>query len=182
MGEATGAERDGATPVAAVPTGADRDRAIDELQDRISATCGSLNRLHGELVDEVAEALRLNLWQQSGIASPEHWVKWRTGLSHAHAREIVRLARRIHELPVCAAELRDGRASLDQLDVVARHVPAGYEAQVAELVPVSMVSQLERLLSKLPFDDSRDEREDAPLPPVPAAEVRTGHDEHGRFT
>ena len=85
-----------------VPLGVARDRAIDALQDRIAATCGALNRLHGELVDEIAEALRLDLWRQAGIASPEHWVKWRTGVSHAHACELVRLARRVDELPVCA--------------------------------------------------------------------------------
>ncbi len=165
-----------------VPLGRARDRAIDGLQERIAATCGALNRLHGELVDEIAEALRLNLWQQGGICSPEHWVKWRTGVSHGHAKELVRLARRVGELPVCAAELRAGRASLDQLDVVARHVPAAFEAQVGELVSTAMVGQLQRVLSKLPYDDSGAERADEPLPAPPAAEVRTGHDEHGRFT
>ena len=137
-----------------VPLGVARDRAIDALQDRMSDTCGALNRLHGELVDEIAEALRLNLWQQGGIASPEHWVKWRTGVSHGHAKELVRLARRVGELPVCAGELRAGRASLDQLDVVARHVPAEFEAQVGDLVSTAMVSQLQRVLSKLPYDDT----------------------------
>ena len=129
-----------------------------------SATCGALNRLHGELVDEIAEALHTEAWRQAGIASPEHWVKWRTGVSHAHACELVRLAHRIHQLPVCAAELREGRASLDQLDVVARHVPAKYEAQVAELASTAMVSQLKRVLSKLPYDDAG-EREDAAASP-----------------
>ena len=142
-----------------VPLGAARDRAIDRLQARMSTTCGTLNRVHGELVDEIAEALRLDLWQQGGINSPEHWVKWQTGVSHAHAKELVRLARRIDELPVCASELRSGRASLDQLDVVARHVPAAYDAQIAGLVSNAMVSQLQRVLPKLPYDNTGDERD-----------------------
>ncbi len=152
------------------------DIAGTALDERVAATCGALNRLFGELVDQIAELLADNLWQIGGIRSPEHWVQWRTGLSGNHAAELVRIARRSTALPQCTAALRDGTMSLDQLDVVARNVPDRYDADVVDIAQMSTVAQLNRALSKMPFTDEPDTP-----PPPPVDEVRTSTDRHGRY-
>ncbi len=43
------------------------DIAGTALDERVAATCGALNRLFGELVDQIAELLADNLWQIGGI-------------------------------------------------------------------------------------------------------------------
>ena len=152
------------------------DIAGTALDERVAATCGALNRLFGELVDQIAELLADNLWQIGGIRSPEHWVQWRTGLSGNHAAELVRIARRSAGLPHCTAALRDGTMSLDQLDVVARNVPDRYDADVVDIAQMSTVAQLNRALSKMPFTDEPDT-----APPPSIDEVRTTTDRHGRY-
>ena len=115
------------------------DIAGTALDERVAATCGALNRLYIELVDEIAELLRDNLWEIRGIRSPEHWVQWRTGLSGTHAAELVRVAKPVDGLPLCTQALRDGTMSIDQLDVVARNVPERYDADVVDIAQMSTV-------------------------------------------
>ena len=149
-----------ALAIAASPVDDRHERAGSELDARVAEICGALNRLFGELVDQVAEALRANLWQVDGIRSPAHWVQWRTGLSAVHAAELVRVARRADGLPACTEALREGVMSLDQLDAVARTVPDPYDGDVVDIARSSTVSQLNRVLSRMSFVD-RDEHADA---------------------
>ena len=84
------------------------ETVVDDLQERIAGLCGQLNVLHAQLVDTVVEALDGRLWEQWGIRSPEHWLAWQTGMSPAHARQIVAAARRRRELPMTFAAFADG--------------------------------------------------------------------------
>jgi hypothetical protein len=94
------------------------------LQTRIADLCGHLNVLHAQLVQTVVEALDGDLWMQSGIKSVEHWLAWQTGLSPAHAKQLVDTARRASELPVTFAAFADGELSVDQVAMVAKHTPS----------------------------------------------------------
>ena len=47
----------------------------------------------------------------SGWKSCAHWLSWRTGLSPGVARERVRVARRLADLPLTSAQMKRGRLS-----------------------------------------------------------------------
>jgi hypothetical protein len=118
------------------------------LQTRIADLCGHLNVLHAQLAHTVVEALEGDLWMQSGIKSVEHWLAWQTGLSPAHAKQLVDTARRASELPVTFAAFADGELSVDQVAMIAKHTPAHNDAEVCQLAKSATVNQLRSVMSR----------------------------------
>ena len=112
------------------------EAAAVRLQTRMADLCGHLNVLHAQLVQTVVEAIDGDLWMQSGIKSVEHWLAWQTGLSPAHAKQLVDTARRCAELPVTFAAFADGELSVDQV------------AEVCQLAKSATVNQLRTVMSR----------------------------------
>ncbi len=135
-----------------VPNG--RERAIDALEAETSRLAGVINAAEGQLVRLVARALSEELWAQGGIVSPTQWLTWRLGCSTGHARRLLRLARRAGELPATVDALVSGRMSLDQAEVIARHVPGDHEVAAVELAEHATVPQLDRVLRHYDYGDT----------------------------
>ncbi|GAA2472180.1 HNH endonuclease signature motif containing protein [Terrabacter carboxydivorans] len=174
---------------------------IEQDWDLVASLAADLHDAHARLVDFVAAVLADGSWQAAGLRSPEHWLMLRAGLSRAQAAAVILVGRRAEELPATAAALREGRISLDQAAVVARHTPAEFDATVAEFAEHATVTQLQRSVSRYDFTlqpDSVDEKGDV-LPgevlpdeqdgdvksrqtePVQPAHLSMGLDADGRF-
>ncbi|HWI05493.1 MAG TPA: DUF222 domain-containing protein, partial [Acidimicrobiales bacterium] len=125
-----------------------REPESTELMAEIAATCGVLNATTGRLVSLLARVLESGCWQVAGIHSPTQWVAWQCGVSPARARSLVAMARRRDELAETSAAHEAGELCADQVAVIARHAPAGVDAQVAELARASTVTQLRRVLDQ----------------------------------
>lgn len=124
---------------------------IDGLEGRLAGVCGVLNVAHASLVDLVAESLDRGVWQQHGIRSAQHWVSWKTGLSAGRAKQIG-MARRKGELPVTFTAMANGELSVDQVHVVAAHVPSEFDAQACGLAKEAMVIPLGSVLRRYVHD------------------------------
>ena len=97
----------------------------------------------------------------------------RAGLSRGQAAAVILLARRARELPATVAALREGRISLDQAAVVARHTPAAFDDAVAAFAQHATVTQLQRSVTRYDFTlqpDSVDDRGRG-LPGEPRAQM-----------
>ncbi len=153
----------------------ERERGVMALEERVAQTCGLLNATTASLVATIAEVLATNAWHGVGIRSAEHWVSWHCGVGSGRARRLVRMARRLGaELPVTKAAFDAGELSEDQVDAVARFVPARNDAEAAELAHNATVSQLTSVLGSYPFQDD----DTVPPKPEPARrEVNFGHGE-----
>ena len=125
-------------------------------RDRVGVLAGQLAQLNSDLVTAVGEVLDAGDWAGDGIASPEHWLTVVAAMSPARAGDVVSVASRRRDFPELMGELAAGRVSLDQLAVVARHVPAEYSDDVSEFVPHTTVRQLRRVLPKYPFAEQHD--------------------------
>ena len=178
------------------PAAVQRDEEQRALWTRTAEVAGRLNRAQGELVDLTAELIDGEHWGDGGFRSPEHYLVVRAGLSPAHARDVVAIAKRRHELPAASEALRDGLLSLDQTAVVAHHAPASHQRSAAEFARHATVPQLRRALSRHAFtaapatpaetaDPSADATADtaatdtAPTDPAPAPGL-PGQDESER--
>ena len=162
------------------PAAVQREEATRVLWARTAEVAGRLNRAQGELVEVAVELIEGEHWGEGGFRSPEHYLVVRAGLSPAHARDVVAIARRRHELPAVSEALRDGLLSLDQTAVVAHHAPASHQRSAAEFARHATVPQLRRALSRHAFaaapatpaetsDPSSDATADnAPTYPAPA--------------
>ena len=118
-----------------------------EIEAALSEVCGQLNAAHARLVALVGEVLASRCWEGAGILTCAQWVAWKTGLSPGRARDVVALAARQGELPATMTAFAAGELAVDQVVVVARHVPTDCEAQAADLARLATVSQLRRSLS-----------------------------------
>ncbi|WP_406831080.1 DUF222 domain-containing protein [Pedococcus sp. KACC 23699] len=118
-----------------------RNRA---LWDRTATVAGRLNRAQAELVDIIDEVMTGRHWGEGGFTSPEHYLVIRAGLSSAHAADIVAVARRRAELTDAATALDAGELSLDQVAVLARHVPASHQRSLTAFAREATVPQLRR--------------------------------------
>jgi hypothetical protein len=114
------------------------------------AWMGQINLATASLVGTIRELLDNEGYVGPGITSIEHWLTWKGGLSHRRAENLVRIARRIDELPACWALFETGRLTEEAMVRIARRVPAGRDAEVASWAPGFLYSQLTRALASCP--------------------------------
>lgn len=108
-----------------------------------------------------------------GFRSFEHWVTVRFGVSAGRAADLVRIARRRHELPATTAAFDRGALSEGHAALIARKVPVEREQQVLETAAAMTVSQLNRALRSLP-DINRDPDRSPGDGPQPERSVTRG--------
>jgi hypothetical protein len=137
---------------------------VNRLHDALGEVAGLWHAVAGQLVSLAATALSHELWSQTDIHTPEQWLALEAGISTGHARQVIALARRADELPVCMAALRAGEISLDHASAIARHVPACADGAVTELAKYATVSQLSRVVRAYAFDPDSGVDPDAKVP------------------
>jgi hypothetical protein len=125
-----------------------------QVEDRLAVLCGQRNALDAELVALTAEVLESGSWQVPGVTSPSHWLVWKAGVSPAHARQVVRLARRRGELPVTFAAFGAGELSADQVTPIVDRAPSHADRELCEMARVMTVPQLRRVVRA--FEAPRD--------------------------
>ena len=167
---------DGVMSTTAAPDGvvARPDQRVDALFGELAELSGQRNAIDGRIVEIVAELDRDGLWGATGARSVAALVAWKLGSSWANATTIAAVAHRLAEFPRCAAGMREGRLSLDQVGVIAGRAADGSDEHYAELASVATVSQL-RTAVKL---EPRPEPEpDAGPDPEPQASITKTADE-----
>ena len=112
------------------------------LFDELSELTGQRNAIDGRIVEIVAEVDRDELCGMTGARSVAALVAWKLGASSANAAAIATVAHRLAQFPVCAAGMREGRLSLDQVGVIAGRAADGSDEHYAQLASVATVSQL----------------------------------------
>ncbi|AOS94519.1 HNH endonuclease signature motif containing protein [Mycobacterium intracellulare subsp. chimaera] len=124
---------------AVVVTASDR---LEVLFGELAELAGQRNAIDGRIVEIVAEIDRDGLWGVTGARSVPALVAWKLGCSSGNAHTISTIAGRLTEFPRCAASMREGRLSADQVGVIAARAGEGSDAHYAELAAVATVSQL----------------------------------------
>ena len=134
---------------------------VEVLFEELAELAGQRNAIDGRIVEIVAELDRGELWGATGARSVAALVAWKLGSSSGNAHTIATVAARLEEFPRCAAGMREGRLSLDQLGVIAARAGEGSDAHYAQLAGVATVNQL-RTAVKL---EPRPEPDSRPQPP-----------------
>jgi hypothetical protein len=123
----------------------------DRVEARVAELMGAMNVATAELVALIADVLENETWcTAGGIKSPEHWVTWQCGVSHAHAESLVKMAHRRAELPKSFALFETGQITEDVMATVARRATPERDAEVAERLPHLLYNQVDRMLRTLP--------------------------------
>ncbi len=88
----------------------------------------------------------------SGFQSCAHWLNWRTGLALGAAREKVRVARALGDLPLLSDAMRRGQLSYSKVRALTRVATPANELRLlgfAECAPASYVERLARAWARV---------------------------------
>ena len=96
-------DRPGSPPVVDVDVDSRRYVAAGDV---FAEAAGVLNAVHGQLLDLVILTLADGHHVGPGLHTPGQYVAWKTGMAKATANRLVRIAKRVDELPCLAAALR----------------------------------------------------------------------------
>ncbi len=114
----------------------------------------------------VGELDRRSGWVDVGVRSCAEWIAWRCALTPRAAREHVRVARSLAELPLTHASFARGELSYAKVRAVTRVATPESEEELLALARVCTASQLERCVRayrRVSTKEAREQREAASL-------------------
>jgi Domain of unknown function (DUF222)/HNH endonuclease len=119
---------------------------LDELESELATLAAHLYAGTCRWLELVGELDRRGGWAAEGSGSCAAWIAWRCGLTPRAAREHVRVARRLRELPGTRAAFAQGEMSFAKVRALTRVATAESEDELLELARVLTAAQLERTL------------------------------------
>ncbi|MCC6223810.1 MAG: DUF222 domain-containing protein [Thermoleophilia bacterium] len=118
--------------------------SLDELEHELASWVAHLSAGMCRWLELVAELDGRGAWADSGLGSCAEWLAWRCALAPRAAREHVRVARRLPELPLIQAAFSRGELSYAKVRALTRVAEPGSEGELLELAFALTAAQLER--------------------------------------
>ena len=115
-----------------------------ELGERIADLAARINIATYEMLTLVADFDRREGWADN-FASCAEWLAWRTGRTVAAARENVRVAHALADLPLTAEAMKSGQLSYTKVRTMTRVATAETEATLLEYAHSTSAARLEQL-------------------------------------
>lgn len=153
---------------------------VGTLEEWVGRVAGARNAADAAAVDLVADVLDDGVWESYGLGSAEAWVGWQFGVTRHRAAVFCTIARRRAELPATIDLFGQGRLSIEQTYLIARHCPTDYENSVAQFALSATIPQLSHTLRDYRFEpETTDEVTDDHPPLTSSASLY--FEEAGRF-
>jgi hypothetical protein len=118
---------------------------LEQLGDEIAVYTAYETAVVYQQLVRLREFDRWEGWS-GGFATCGHWLSWRTGLDRGAARERVRVARALEQLPRLGESLRTGALSYSKVRALTRIATPANEQSLHEFALQSTAAQLERLV------------------------------------
>jgi len=137
--------------------GADEVERLEALEEEIVVLAAHIHAATHRLLTLVAEFDRRRGWEPGGHRSCAHWLAFRTGIDLGAAREKVRAARALVELPETSASMSRGELSFSKVRALSRVATAENERDLLELARGCTTAQLERIVRGFKLGSRQDE-------------------------
>jgi Domain of unknown function (DUF222)/HNH endonuclease len=118
---------------------------LDRLGDEIAELSAHLQAATARLLDLIRQFDARQGWN-TGFRSCAHWLSWRVGLDLGAAREHVRVARALGNLPRLAEALARGEVSYAKVRAVTRVATPRTEAQLLTVALSGTAEHVERIV------------------------------------
>ncbi len=118
---------------------------VRELGERIAELSALLSATEYQLLVLIREFDERYGWR-GGFRSCAHWLNWRTGLAMGSAREKVRVARALGELPLLSQAMRDGELSFSKVRALTRVATRETEESLLGFARAGTAAHVERLV------------------------------------
>src|SRR5262249_47852438 len=127
------------------------DGELEQLGERIAEQAAHLDAAMHRLLADLREFDSRGGWYRQGALSCAHWLSWRVGWALSTAREHVRVAGKLGELPTIDDALRRGEISYSKVRAMVRVATPANELLLLEYARLMPASQLEMLCRKYGF-------------------------------
>ena len=117
-----------------------------DLAAEITTLAGHLNAANARFLALLGEFDRRRGWAEWGVKSCAHWLNWKCGMSLGAAREKVRVARALAELPGIAAAMADGRVSYFKARELTRVADAANESYLLNIALCGTATHVEDIV------------------------------------
>jgi hypothetical protein len=119
------------------------EMSVRDLEEEVATLAAHLNASTCRWLELVGELERRGEWYDCTCAE---WLAWRCALLPRTAREHVRVARALQELPLMRAAFARGELSYSKVRTLTRVADADSEEELLDLAGAATASQLERLV------------------------------------
>ena len=117
---------------------------MEQLADRIAELSARIQAATYELLVLIHQFDQRDGW--SGFTSCAHWLSWRIGLAPGAAREKVRVARALADLPLLSDALRRGRISYSKVRAVTRVATPETEQTLLDVALAGTAAHVEQVV------------------------------------
>jgi hypothetical protein len=124
----------------------DFEESNDQIADKITTLAGQINAANYRFLKLIAEFDRRNAWAGFGIRSCAHWLSWKCGLDMNTAREKVRVARALENLPIINAAFEKGELSFSKVRAMTRAATDINESYLLMIAEYGTTQQMETLV------------------------------------
>ncbi len=123
-----------------------RPRSLGELESEIRELGAHIAAATCRWLMLIAEFDERRGWAADGIKSCAHWLSWRCSIGLGTAREHVRVAARLRELPLVREASSRGQLSFCKVRAITRIATAETESELLELARHATGAQLEKVV------------------------------------
>ena len=121
------------------------DDDLARLGDRIAELAAGINAAEAQMMALIADFDRRGGWKDD-FGSCAEWLAWRIGIKIGPARERVRAARALENLPQTAGALRAGSISYAKVRALTRVATPESEAELLEFARAGSAANLEQMV------------------------------------
>jgi hypothetical protein len=122
------------------------DQRAEVLADEITELYSLITAATYDFLVKVREFDEEELWAGPGLMSCAHWLNWKCGIGMNAAREKVRVARALKDLPKISAAFRAGKVSYSKVRAMTRVANAESEDYLLNIALHGTASMLETLV------------------------------------
>ena len=122
------------------------NKCPEALAAEITTLAGHLNAAQYRFLKLLDEFEREQGWAGPGVRSLAHWLSWKCGLGELVAREKVRVARALRELPMIDASFERGQISYSKVRAMTRAATPENESQLLNIARHGTAEHIERLV------------------------------------
>jgi hypothetical protein len=118
---------------------------IDAMADDIAVLAAHIDAATRELLAQIRAFDQADGWHRQNALSCAHWLSWRIGMGLGAAREKVRVAHRLGQLPVIDAAFGAGELSYSKVRAMTRVATTENEETLLSMARKTTAAQLENL-------------------------------------
>ena len=130
----------------------------ETLGQKITLLAGQMNAANHSLLRMIAEFDRRKAWSGGGtVRSCAHWLNWKCGIALGAAREKVRVAHCLENLPLIDASFAGGEISYSKVRAMTRVATPENEDFLLRIAQHGTASHVEKVVGKYKSVQTTDE-------------------------